>query len=454
MTIFLDNFKKKLLGFGVDGSVFYTVMGRFLQGLGGLFTVILVAQFLSKSEQGYYFTFSSILAIQIFFELGLSGIIVQFIAHEMSDLYIENNGTSISGNGQNLSRLSSLLKFSVKWFFIMAIVLLVVLVVSGFCFFSNFGKDTNDAIVWKSPWVIISLSTSFSLIISPFLSFFEGIGQIKDVAKFKLIQITLQLLLLVFGLYFGWKLFAYPIANFVSILILPLCIIFSSKIKILKDVWKKHGTYNVDYKKEIFPLQWKISLSWISGYFIYQLFNPVIFAYEGAVVAGQMGVSLAIINGVLLVSLSWVNTKIPVFSTLIARKEYQKLDALFRKTLFHSTSISIIGITFVILSYCALKYFQIDYYKRFLPLGLFSTLIFGFLINQVISSLAIYLRCHKKEPLLVYSVVSAILICFSTLFVGKFLGIKGIIYGFSFLIVFFCFPWALYIFLKKRKEWH
>ena len=34
------------------------------------------------------------------------------------------------------------------------------------------------------------------------------------------------------------------------------------------------------------------------GYFIFQLFNPVLFATEGAVVAGQMGMTLAALNGI------------------------------------------------------------------------------------------------------------------------------------------------------------
>src|ERR1035437_9872245 len=97
-----------------------------------------------------------------------------------------------------------------------------------------------------------------------------------------------------------------------------LLIIASKYNKILINIWKTVIVEKVHYRAEIFPYQWKIALSWISGYFIFQLFNPVLFATEGAVVAGQMGMTLAALNGVQSLSMAWITTKVPLFSGLIA----------------------------------------------------------------------------------------------------------------------------------------
>lgn len=449
----MKKIKKYLVNFGINEAVFYTVLGRVLQGIGGLITVVLVSHFLSKNEQGYYYTFSSILAIQIFFELGLSGIVLQFAAHEMAHLKYHSDSMSFIGNQKNLSRLSSLFKFTLKWFSFMSLILIFILFVFGFFFFSYFGDD-HDHINWKSPWLIVSFATSLSLIVNAILSFFEGVGKIKDVAKLRLFQILTQLIILLVGFALGWKLLAFPIANLIAILTVFLCVICSTKLQFLKSLWVIPNSYKINYKKEIFPLQWKISLSWISGYFIYQIFNPLIFIFEGSVSAGRMGMTLAVINGILLVSLSWVNTRIPVFSNLIAKNEYNQLDQLFNRTVLQSTIISVVGIfSFVIVFFC-LQHFNIEYYKRFLPFSLTIILSFGYIINQFISSLAIYLRSHKKEPLLNYSIVSAILIGSSTFFMGKYFGINGIVYGFTIIITLICLPWSTYIFLNKKKEWH
>jgi len=54
--------------------------------LAGPVGLYLIATFLTKSEQGYYYTFGSVLGLTVFFELGLSYVIIQFTSHEMAGL--------------------------------------------------------------------------------------------------------------------------------------------------------------------------------------------------------------------------------------------------------------------------------------------------------------------------------------------------------------------------------
>jgi O-antigen/teichoic acid export membrane protein len=71
---------------GLDKTIVLNIFSRIIQGTSGLIILYFIARHLSKEEQGYYFTFSSILAIQVFFELGLTGIITQYVAHENAHL--------------------------------------------------------------------------------------------------------------------------------------------------------------------------------------------------------------------------------------------------------------------------------------------------------------------------------------------------------------------------------
>jgi hypothetical protein len=80
MIKLLKNVSNKI---GIDSAIAFTILSRIIQAGGGVITLLFVAKFLTKIEQGYYYTFGSILAIQIFFELGLSGIITQFVAMKM-----------------------------------------------------------------------------------------------------------------------------------------------------------------------------------------------------------------------------------------------------------------------------------------------------------------------------------------------------------------------------------
>ena len=66
---------------------------------------------------------------------------------------------------------------------------------------------------------------------------------------------------------------------------------------------------------------------------------------------------------------------------------------------------------------------------------------------------AIYLRSHKREPLMVNSVVMGIICCTSTLVLGNLYGVYGIVIGFACLRLV-SLIWIRKIFKKKKAEWH
>lgn len=441
---------------GIDGAIAFTILSRVIQAGGGVVTLLFVAKCLTKVEQGYYYTFGSILAIQIFFELGLSNIITQFVAHENAHL-IWNDRTSFSGSDESSSRLASLLRFTVKWFGVIALLLFFGLLIAGYVFFNKFGKENVD-VSWQMPWMILSITTSLSLMVSPLLAFFEGLGRVKEVAKIRLIQQIVQLVLVLLFFSLGFKLFTAPIAAIISFSIVPIWILFGSKIKLLQFIWNKIGEWQVNYRLEIFPFQWKIALSWISGYFIFQLFNPVLFATEGAIVAGQMGMTLTVLNSIMALSFSWMTTKVPVYSELIAKKDYNQLDSLFNKALIQSAILNAFALVVFFGVIFALRYFNIkirgkNFADRFLPYFPLFLMMIPILLNHLIASWATYMRCHKQEPMMLQSVVIGVCCCISTISLGHYSGVIGIIAGYL-LLTFLSFIWTYFIFINKKKEWH
>lgn len=73
---------------GLDRAVAFTVLARGWSSLAGVGTLTLIAHFLSPAEQGYYYTFYSLVALQIVFELGFSVVILQTASHEAAHLTI------------------------------------------------------------------------------------------------------------------------------------------------------------------------------------------------------------------------------------------------------------------------------------------------------------------------------------------------------------------------------
>lgn len=441
---------------GLDKSIAYTSGARIIQAFTGVASILFISKYLSGIEQGFYYTFGSIVAIQVFFELGLTNIITQYVAHEASHLTL-NDQQQFEGEEKYRSRLSSLLRFSIKWYAIISILLLFALTFIGFVFFEKYDKS-GGTVTWRIPWILISVGTAIKLFQSPLTSLLMGIGKVKEMSKIGFYQQIILPVSAWIGLVCGFKLYVVGISTILSALIWNIYVSNTSMHQILINLWKEKITARIQYMQEIFPYQWKIALSWISGYFIYQLFNPVLFATEGAVIAGQMGMTLTALNGIQALSSSWQNTKIPLYSRLIALKDYKQLDGIFNKTLKQMTSICLFLLAFMMIGIWGIRYLNIYLGKellanRFLQGPPMLFMMVSVYINQYIASWATYLRCHKKEPFLVYSIVAGITCCLSTFILGKYYGLFGITGGYCCIIIAL-FPWAYHIYKTKKLEWH
>ena len=441
---------------GIDGAIAYTSGNGILGAAIGVFSVVLYATCLTKSEQGYYYTFASVIAIQGFFELGFTGIMTQFVAHEHAHLSWMNDGVRLEGQNRYKSRLASLLHICVKWYSIVAVLFLITLQVAGTFFFAEFGQDTS--VDWKTPWIIISTMSAWSLFLAPVFSFINGLGLVKDIAKMNFYRTIINTIVLWPCLLLGFKLYSMALAAIASALFVAVFFFSQKFILILKGIWSCEIIEKVSYMKEIFPYQWKIALSWMSGYFIFNFMNPVIFATIGSVAAGQFGMSINVLNQIRSFAMSWITTKVPLMSRMIELKEYLRLDRLFKKTVMQEVVVCVallVGFWIVIfvLRITHLSLSGSVLCERFLDSIPLLLVTIPVVIQAVTDNLATYLRCHKQEPFLVISIVNGIASALTILLMGKYFGLYGITGGYCFLAIAF-FPWAYYIFKTKKAEWH
>lgn len=447
------NFAHKI---GMDKSIAYTSGNGIISAFIGVFSVVLYATCLTKEEQGYYYTFASVLAIQGFFELGFTGIMTQFVAHEHAHLSWGADSISLEGESTYRSRLASLLHICVKWYSVVAVLFLVALQVAGTFFFEEFGKDED--VDWKIPWIIISTMNAWSLFTAPLFSFMNGLGLVKDMAKMNFYRTIVNTVILWSCLLLGLKLYSMAFSAIVSAMFVILYFVTHIFFKILIGIWKTYVHERVSYMKDIFPYQWRIALSWMSGYFIFNFMNPVIFASVGSVAAGQFGMSINVLNQIRNLAMSWITTKIPLMSRLIEMKEYFDLDRMFRRTVIQEVCVCLallsgFWIVIIILRETQFSFGGSVLSERFLDYLPLLLVTIPVVLQAVNDNFATYLRCHKKEPFLIISIVKGIASAISILIMGKYFGLYGICGGYCFLAIAF-FPWGYWIYKTKKVEWH
>jgi len=182
--------------------------------------------------------------------------------------------------------------------------------------------------------------------------------------------------------------------------------------------------------------------------------TPMIYKYEGAILAGQFGLTIGLVKTISSISSSWLDTKIPKMNMLVAHKDQNSLDTMFRKNaLIGFVMFLFISIVFLIcIELINIYNFHAD---RFLTLYLSSLMIALEAPNVIVGYLAKYLRAHKAEPYYVISVIMGVLFFFiiSLLNLNRF-SIDEIIIllnGVSWLIVL---PTAIFIFKNFRLNYY
>ncbi|HEY7302688.1 MAG TPA: hypothetical protein VH601_01130 [Bryobacteraceae bacterium] len=436
---------------GIDRAIGFTVLARSWTAAGGVITVLLIAHFLSPQEQGYYYTFASLVALQMIFELGFSFVILQIAAHERAQLTIYPDGR-IVGDRVPHARLASILQQAVRWYSVAAILMAAVLIAGGHHFFAGH-QQPGVPIRWQWPWGLVVIASSLTFQMDPVFSFLEGCGKVSEVAHMRLTQATAGSLLCWLALTTHHGLFA-PAFVILGQAGAGAWFLVRHRRLLLHLLRYRVGGYAISWAAEVWPFQWRIAASWASGYLILQLFNPVLFAYRGSVVAGQMGMSMNIANAVGAIALSWMTTKAAPFGTLVAQRDFSELDRLFGRTLRQSTVILSGGILLVLGGLSVIGNILPAFPARILPLSLFALLLLTILCNHVVVGEAYYLRAHKREPLVYFWIVIAIISVAMTVWTGKYWGAAGVTISYFLVGGPLRLSAATYVFLKKRKEWH
>jgi O-antigen/teichoic acid export membrane protein len=436
---------------GLDRAVILTVLARGWSSLAGLVTIVLIAHSLTGAEQGYYYTFGSLVALQMVFELGFSFVILQMASHECARLSI-SKADEVTGDPVAHARLASVLQKSVRWYSITAFLMPCILIPAGLHFFAS-NSHSGQEVAWRLPWWLVVLAASFAFQIDPVLSFLEGCGYVPQVARTRLWQALLGSVLAWVAMLTHHGLFA-PAMTIAGQVLAGVAWLYTRR-RLLFPLFVYHaGQDPIHWWQEVWPFQWRIAISWICGYFIFQLFNPILFAYWGPIAAGQMGMSLNISNALMAVSIAWVNTKAAPFGAMVARKEYVKLDHIFFRTLIQSIVVSVLGSAAVWSGVIYLNVEQSRFAHRVLGPLPFGMLLLTMIFNHIVISEAIYLRAHKQEKFLLNSVLAALFMLFSSYALGRRFGAIGMISGYLGVTTFIGLGLGTFTFLKYRRIWH
>jgi len=434
--------------FGVDRAIAYTVLARVIQILGSTGTVLLILRFLSPVEQGYYYTLLSLVSLQIVFELGFSFVILQMAAHECAHLTVHTDGR-IEGDPTAHARLASMLQKTVRWYLIAAVILCLSLLPMGTWFFSRDARSSAP-VAWHGPWTLAVFAVSSSFLMTPLYSFFDGCKYVWQVARARMYQSCLVLLGAWAAIASHHGLYAPACVN-LAVILVGACFLFRRRALLAALLRFPAGQNHISWRREIWPFQWKIAVSWVCTYFMVQVLTPILFAYRGPVEAGRMGLSLSIVGYLPVLVLSWITPKATPFGQLVKLRDFVRLDSIFFRTLKQSLALMLALSVACFLGVVAVQQLFPKLATRMEKGPIFVLLLLTAIATFLVQAMAVYLRSFKQEPYLVLSTAVAGFTLLGAFLVAPRWGNPGV------AIVYFLFSgvvavvWAVSIFQKERR---
>lgn len=165
-------------------ETFLILIQRGWQAFAGLVTLIFISNYLSPEQQGWYYTFISIIALYSIFEMGLATAILQVGSHIFVGLGWGPRGFI---QGVNASTFEALVNSSLKVYFKITVAFVFIVLPIGLYIFSA-RNASSIAGSWEIPWVSAVIATAISMVFLPFIALVEGSGEIKEVYLVRLLQ--------------------------------------------------------------------------------------------------------------------------------------------------------------------------------------------------------------------------------------------------------------------------
>jgi hypothetical protein len=444
-------YKRVIALLGLDRAISYSLISKVFSAVAQPAALYFIASSLSAVEQGYYYTFYSVLALTIFLELGLGVVITHFASNEFGTLQWTAT-RSLEGNDLALSRLLSILRKSMSWYGVLVFLSMAGLIPVGLYLFSSQAGQSDVNYVW--PWILLIMASVIGTWLIPLQAILGGTGRIADLQWIRFIQNLAGSTVLCGSLAFGARLYAPALMLFTqdAVFILWFVVAFRGLIVQTAKFRPSSDTAVVSWRSEILPMQWRVALSWLSSYFISYTANPLLFAYRGPIEAGQMGMSRSIADLVAGVGLPWISTRSVTYGVYVSRGDYTSLDRIARRSTLQGMVVASCAAAAAIIGVVGARYFAPELVTRILPLPAIIMLMVATVGALAVNSMGEYLRAHKCEPYLYMNLVLAVVVMIANVVTARYFDATTMAVVYTVVTALIGWPFSAYVFVTRRRE--
>lgn len=361
---------------------------------------VLVTQVLTPAEQGLFISFLSLYGLLAVFDFGLTYAVLQCAAR-----FAARDGKRLSGLGRTSRQIAVA--------FALPGVLLIGLL--GYFLVGRAG----EGVVWRGPWLSYIALMAIAQILLPLVALHEGAVSARGAWGMRLIQECVAGFCMIVSLAVGaglWSLVFWA-AMRVAVVLIWLVFVVSQYQNFAID---RDRFSLLDWRREVWPFQWKIGLSNAAGFLIFRSLTLIVLAVRGAEDAGRFGLSLTIMTMLIGVTTAWPYSQVSRFGALLANGRSEELLKNFRQTLMGSTGLVVLTASV----FCGVQLIALErgwpFADRFGDLPTNAFLMATAVVHHGVACFAVLLRLEQRDPLLPISIGGGIVLIFAVFLAARF----------------------------------
>jgi hypothetical protein len=356
----------------------------------GLFAVAWVATHrLNSAELGFFFSFLSF------------GALVQLADFGLSYAALQTAG-KLAGTAR-LHELRSVAERLARWnFFAAGIATAAVSWIGWSTFMAGGGQAVSG---WRGAWTAYLVGTFLFQLAMPAVALREGAGRVVEVWKLRAVQEWVASIACLLVLYFGGRLWGLAASAAARATVAGCWLLFGTPLPPDRSVAK----YTMQrWLSEVWPFQWKIGLSVLSGFLIFRAITPIILVEKGPVTGGQFGLAMSLMNLLIAITSAWPMSHAAHYSTLIAKGESDTLRREFPRLLWASTALAVVAAASTIGVLWWTRQRGFTFALRLTDPATTAIILAAAVAHHIVVCFAMFLRAEGREPLLIPSVIGGV----------------------------------------------
>lgn len=360
-------------------------------GVGLMAIAWLATRRISDAELGFFFSFLSF------------GALVQLADFGLSFAALQTAGR-LAGTAR-LHELPAVARRVRRWN--LATTTVAVLVVAGIgwmIFSARTPGGESSPISWRYPWMAYLASVFGAQLTNPGISLREGAGKVSQMWRLRLVQEWISAAACFVALHAGaglWSLAVFALARAVV----------GGSWLLLGDPLRS-TTRDADYSlerwmSEVWPFQWKLGLSMLSGFLIFRALTPIVLLERGPILAGQFGLAVSIMNLLITVSSAWPSSQAARYSAMHGAGHFARLRREFPLMLWSSTAVSAVAAVVLTIVLWRARELGVTFALRLPEIPTTALILSAAVVHHFVACFAMFLRSEGREPLLVPSIAGA-----------------------------------------------